>query len=73
MVNIADDNTLRVIGKTLEINIQTLREEGSAAFNWFLNNHMKANPDKFQLRHIGINLKESIVIDTNIKNNRSWY
>ena len=46
--NFADDNTLPSFAKTIENLISILESESEIAINWFKNNHMIANPGKFQ-------------------------
>ena len=44
----ADDNTLSSFAKTIQNLISILESESEIAINWFENNHMIANPGKFQ-------------------------
>ena len=46
--NFADDNTIAVTCKNLTSLCQTLEKESESAIDWFKNNSMIANPDKFQ-------------------------
>ena len=46
--NFADDNTITVTCKNLNHLLFTLEKESESAVDWFRNNDMKANPDKFQ-------------------------
>jgi len=46
--NYADDNTLVVSGTDLGQTKDLLGNACNQAISWFKNNHMKANPDKFQ-------------------------
>ena len=46
--NFTDDNTLSSFAKTIENLISILESESEIAINWFKNNHMIANPGKFQ-------------------------
>ena len=48
IINFADDNTLSRHAKTIECLIQYLENDSELAINWFLENHMIANPDKFK-------------------------
>ena len=76
--NFADDNTLTSFAKTLKELISILETESNAAVQWFTNNKMIANPDKFQAiiidrfrsdygdEKININ-KESIKIVSSVK------
>ena len=47
LYNLADDNTLAYIHKKFEVFQQILVTEGLSLIQWFENNFMKANPDKF--------------------------
>ena len=53
LYNYADDNTLAYINKKLEVLHQILVTEGLSLVQWFENNFMKANPDKFQAICVG--------------------
>ena len=44
----ADDNTLSSFAKTIQNLISILESESEIAINWLKNNHMIANPGKFQ-------------------------
>ena len=46
--NFADDNTIAVTCKNLNDLLRTLEKESESAADWFRNNSMIANPDKFQ-------------------------
>ncbi len=46
--NYADDNTLTAICESMDEVIRILGAEGRLALEWFEENQMKANPDKFQ-------------------------
>ncbi len=46
--NYADDNTLTAICKSMDEVIRILGAKGQLALEWFEENQMKANPDKFQ-------------------------
>ena len=46
--NFADDNTLSSHAKNLECLIKNLEIDSDIAINWFTDNHMIANPDKFK-------------------------
>jgi hypothetical protein len=47
--NYADDNTISVIGENVNDVLSLLEESASMCMNWFNENMLKANPDKFQL------------------------
>ena len=46
--NYADDNTLTSFGETFEDLIKNLEHDCEVALNWFRNNKMMVNPNKFQ-------------------------
>ena len=46
--NFADDNTIAVTCKNLNDLLRTLKKEPESAVDWFRNNNMTVNPDKFQ-------------------------
>ena len=48
LLNFADDNTISAAGKTTEDLIYTLETESQKAIEWFRQNGMIVNPDKFQ-------------------------
>ncbi len=48
MVNYADDNTLNVIKRTVQMLLSALKKDTENAMNWSKDNFMQANPDKFQ-------------------------
>ena len=47
--NYADDNTIAVIGTNLPDVLHRLESTTRECIDWFVNNMMKANPEKFQL------------------------
>jgi hypothetical protein len=49
----ADDNTLSYGSNSVDDVIETLEEQSDILINWFTENHMQANPDKFQAISIG--------------------
>ena len=51
--NYADDNTLSHSGPDLNGFVKSLEKECAILIDWFANNKMKANPDKFQAIAIG--------------------
>ena len=53
LYNYADDNTLSYGSKNIDDVITTLEEESSVLIKWFSDNHMQANPDKFQTIAVG--------------------
>ena len=77
LYNLADDNTISTASKNMSNLIQTLEKESETAVEWFNQNKMIVNPDKFQailleketkitnhvLRSINRQLKRQIVSD----------
>ena len=53
LYNYADDNTLSHSGPDLNGLVKSLEKESATLIDWFANNKMKANPDKFQSIAIG--------------------
>ena len=53
LYNYADDNTLSHSGPELNGLVKSLEKESAILIDWFTNNKMKANPDKFQAIAIG--------------------
>ena len=53
LYNYADDNTVSCSDKSLENVIRKLSEDSVLLIRWFLNNKMKANPEKFQATAVG--------------------
>ena len=60
MYNYADDNTLSFIHKNLNILKEILQGESILLIQWFTENLMKANPDKFQAICIGQKTHDAI-------------
>ena len=65
--NFADGNTLSSFARTVKYLVSVLETESSCAINWFRDNSMILNPDKFQAilldkRNSGLHLNESIRI-----------
>ncbi len=48
LVNYADDNTLSAIERTVKMVLSALKKDAENAMNWFKDNFMQANPEKFQ-------------------------
>ena len=64
MYNYADDNTVSCSDKSLETVIRKLSGDSVLLVRWFLNNKMKANPEKFQTIAVDEKTKvEDITID----------
>ena len=67
LYNFADNNTISTASKNMSNLIQTLEKESETAVEWFNQNKMIVNPDKFQaiinhvLRSIIRQLKRQIV------------
>ena len=69
LYNYADDNTVSCSDNSLENVISKLSEDSVLLIRWFLNNKMKANPEKFQAIAVGEKTKvEDITfnLDNNI-------
>ena len=47
--NYADDNTLSISNNSLELVIELLIKDTKNTMQWFLENYMQANPEKFQI------------------------
>ena len=58
----ADDNTLFFVGNDLDEVIFKLQSDSKTLFQWFADNHMKANPDKCHFS-CSSNLEMSIMIE----------
>ena len=52
--NFADDNTVTYSDKSLETTKEVLVDESIICIDWFKNNKMQANPDKFQAIMLGL-------------------
>ena len=66
--NFADDNTLSSHAKTMDCLIQNLENDSEKAINWFGENHMIANPDKFKATVIKKDGQDTTVITFKINN-----
>ena len=68
--NFADDNTIYARSKTLEEVIRYLENDLSSILQWFTENRMAANPEKFQLMFLGLNSDQQMClsIDDQITN-----
>ena len=53
LTNYADDNTLSTSHKSISVVQNVLQSEASTAIDWFTENKMLANPDKFQAIVLG--------------------
>ena len=58
--NHVDDNTLSFIHKDLTILKTVLEQESNNLISWFVQNFMKANPDKFQAICVGQKAHDNI-------------
>ena len=67
----ADDNTPFFIGNNLDEAIFKLQSALKTLFQWFIDNHIKANLDKCHLI-CSSNLKTSIMIENWQINNKTW-
>ena len=67
--NFADDNAISVTSKKRETLLETLKNESESAVNWFRNNKMIVNPDKFQLMLLQKSTKKVIQEELQINGN----
>ena len=67
--NVADGNTISVASKNRDTWIETLKNESESVVNWFRNNNMIVNPDKFQLMLLQKYTKKVIQEKLQINNN----
>jgi len=58
LYNYADDNTLSCSDANIYNVIESLESDSQSLINWFSDNHMQANPDKFQAMAIGKKTKD---------------
>ena len=65
LYNYADDNFLSSIAKSPEDAISSLTHDGKNSIQWFNDNGMQANPDKFQFLAISPNSNEEYHISLN--------
>ena len=66
--NFADENTLSSFARTAKSLVSILKSKSSCAINWFRNNSMNVNPDKFQAilldkRNSDFHLNENVTIN----------
>ena len=54
--NYADDNTISFIHSDMSIIKHTIKRDALKAIDWFSENMMKANPEKFQIMFLGKNV-----------------
>ena len=70
LYNYADDNTVSAADRVLSKLIANLAEDSLMLIRWFADNHMKANPDKFQAIAVDKRTKDDkITFNTCIDNN----
>ena len=67
--NVADGNTISVASKNRDTWTETLKNESESVVNWFRNNNMIVNPDKFQLMLLQKYTKKVIQEKLQINNN----
>ena len=67
--NFADDNTITVICKNLNDLLHTLEKESESAVDWFRNNNVITNPDKFQAIVMNKRKENQIIHKLQICNN----
>ena len=64
--NFADDNTIYARSKTLEEVIQYVENDLSSILQWFTENGMVANPEKFQLMFLGLNSDQQMCLSIDV-------
>ena len=57
--NFADDNSIYVHGKTMDVVVHALEDEISKSISWFDNNSLVPNPNKFQPMFLGTRTKQN--------------
>jgi len=67
--NFADDNTISDAAKTIPGLIKSLEDESNNAIEWFKNNMMIVNPDKFQVIILNRNSSEQGTYTLKFDNN----
>ena len=65
--NYADDNTLSVTHSNQTVLATMLQGKAEEAIDWFSNNAMAANPDKFQAILLAPSVRETLIKPINIK------
>ena len=63
--NFADDNTIYASGKNLDSVISNIEKDMKIAIDWYQDNEMVANPEKFQLMFLGLKDDPKLCIDIN--------
>ena len=69
--NFADDNVISVASKKRDTLLETLKNESESAVNWFRNNNMIVNPEKFQLMLLQKSTKKLIQEKLQIDNKKN--
>ena len=59
LANFADDNTIYAERKNIDELLKLLEKESKSAIDWFKNNDMMVNPDKFQAMILSCDKKEN--------------
>ena len=65
LCNFADDNTIYACGKNLDSVISNIEKDMKVAIDWYQDNEMVANPEKFQLMFLGLKDDPKLCIDIN--------
>ena len=65
--NFADDNTIYASGNTLEEVMNNLENDLTSIWQWFTENGMVANPEKFQLVFLGLKNSQQMCLSINDK------
>ena len=61
--NFADDNTILASGQNIEQVAVSLELDLAHTLEWFDSNHMVANPGKFQVMFLGLNVNQKLCIE----------
>ena len=72
IMSYADDNTLYMCSKNVDVTLEKLEEVGKAFFEWFPNNFLKATADKCHLilstdESFSINIDNEVIKNSNNK------
>ena len=63
--NFADDNTIYTFDDNIETILRLLKGDINNALQWFKNNQMAANPDKFQVIFMGLEKGQKLSLEIN--------
>ena len=63
--NFADDNTIYACGQSLDSVVSNIEKDMKIAIDWYQDNEMVANPEKFQLMFLGLKDDLKLCIDIN--------